>query len=299
MRFRTKFFTSKQKSGLEELSNIGFMESPSASLILDEKATILQVNKSFSELTGYSHDEAINKPVSFLKSGEHDHKFYKNLWHSILNHTKHEFEIYNRCKNGNQILVKEKIKKLSINGNNYFISIMEDITEHKKIFNRHMHLATHDPLTGISNRLLFEDRISHAIKNAARSSKKVALIMCDLNEFKDINDTYGHNFGDEALKEVAKTLQTSIREVDTVCRYGGDEFVILLEQIHSRKEVEDIINKIKLKFPLLVTKKEKQCHVAISIGYSIFPEHGTNYEQLFTIADSKMYDSKNHYYGRA
>lgn len=295
--FTSLFPKTTDKFDLKMLSNLAFMESPSASLILDSNAKILQVNKAFSSLTGYSYDEAINKSISFLKSDKHDHKFYKNLWNNIITYGKHEFELYNRCKDGSQILVREKVKKFLIGNKYYFISTQENITEHNKILNRHMHLATHDPLTGLANRVLFNDRFSHALKNAARSYKKTVLLMCDLNEFKDINDNNGHNFGDEVLKGVAKELKSSIREVDTVCRYGGDEFVILLEQINSKSEAEHIVNKIKSKFPLFVIKEDSQCTIGMSLGYSMFPEDGTNFEQLFIVADSKMYDAKKQYYG--
>ncbi|QSZ42574.1 diguanylate cyclase [Sulfurimonas aquatica] len=120
---------------------------------------------------------------------------------------------------------------------------------------------------------------------------------CDLNEFKEINDTYGHNIGDKILKMVSRKLQEIVRVTDTVSRYGGDEFMILLEHIENTDEASEIIEKIKSNFPVVCLESKSELHISISIGYASFPDEGTSFEQLSNLADIKMYDSKNDYYG--
>ena len=194
-------------------------------------------------------------------------------------------------------MIKEHINSLQIGISNYFVVTLEDITEQKKLVERNQYLATHDPLTGLANRTLFEDRFSHATLNAVRLRKKVAILMCDVNEFKGINDNFGHSFGDLVLQKIAKKLQATIRSSDTIARYGGDEFVIILEQLNTTQDAQKLLESCKSNFPLQVTKEQQTCEVHMSIGYASFPEDGTTLKQLMDHADRKMYQAKDLFYG--
>ena len=154
------------------------------------------------------------------------------------------------------------------------------------------HLAHHDTLTNLPNRVLLQDRIEHAKQNADRYNKTFAICFIDLDNFKDINDGYGHDYGDDILFQFAQTLQKNIRKVDTVARVGGDEFILLLEQLDSKDEVEKIIKKIQesLKEPLI--SKSIEFTVGASFGISIYPTDGDDIKDLITKADNTMYEAK-------
>ena len=280
-----------------ELSSLSFMQSPSASIILDKDANILEVNNSFCEMIGYTIKELIGQPISILKSGKHDNIFYKKLWNIFNESNKHNFEIYNKCKDGTILLMEEKIVRIVKNKEVYFMVTVDDITEQRRLLNRHQHLATHDTLTGLANRTLLNDRYSQAILNAKRNHKKLAIFLCDLNSFKEVNDTYGHNFGDVVLQKISKNLQDLVRDTDTVARYGGDEFVIIVEHIHNNDEIIEIYNQLKSKSSVHVENKSGNCDMSMSIGHACFPADGLQFEQLISIADTRMYSNKQKYYG--
>jgi len=284
-------------SEVQDLSSLAFVNSPTSCFIADKDGKFVEVNHSFTKLNGYTNKELIGEPLSILKSGKHNNQFYKNIWIKSLELDSYSFEIYNRCKNTNIILMLEKVAKVKSNGNTYFLVTQEDITDKKKLENRQQHLATHDPLTNLANRTLLMDRFSQAVFHAKRKHNKIAVFLCDLNEFKDVNDTYGHNFGDKVLKAVANNLRNVIRDGDTVARYGGDEFVIIVEQLKMEDEIKTILAEIKRKSTLSVEDDAVSCDVSMSIGHAIFPSDGVAFEQLINLADTRMYDAKKDYYG--
>lgn len=298
MTFFKKFlaFNSKDTTS-HDLTSLAFLQSPVATVVTDEKGTIYNVNSSFTELMGYTQRDSIGENMSILKSGEYNHSFYKTLYAELVNLNKYTIEIKNRCKDGTIRLFNECIVAIQSANKKYYVVTFEDITEQRKLSQRYQYLATHDPLTGLANRTLLQDRFDHALLNATRSGKKIAVIMCDLNEFKELNDTYGHGIGDITLQKVANKLQACVRAGDTISRYGGDEFVIILEQIKEVKEVENIINLLKMEFPYAFKINSETYEVGMSIGYSCFPEGGTTFEQLTSQADMKMYREKDLYYG--
>lgn len=291
----TKLLPTQNKTP-QELTSLAFIESPIPSAIVSDSGVIVDVNYSFAQMMGYEREEILGERMSLFKSGEHNDAFYKDMWGRLLSAGRHDLELYNRTKNDTIILVRQKITQITNGAKRYFITTQEDITEEKKLYERNNYLATHDPLTGLANRALFDDRFTHSILNAVRTSKKMGLLMCDLNEFKSINDSQGHSFGDKVLQACAKKLQESVRKSDTVARYGGDEFTIVLEHIESYSEVKEKMMEILSHFPLKVSERGLECDITMSIGYAVFPEDGLSSEQLFRIADMKMYDAKDNYY---
>lgn len=276
--------------------SFGFKESPIASLIVTEKGEILQVNNSFLKMMGYKEEELLHENMSIFKSFKHDNAFYKNLWKNLDLHKEYSFEIFNRDKNGAIIHLKGRVQFVKSSKKEYFIVSFEDITQQRLHEQRQQHLATHDPLTGLANRALLTDRYEHAILNAKRHHTKLGIMICDLNEFKQINDSYGHNFGDAVLKEVSKRLESLIRASDTVARYGGDEFILILEQIGS-VNVEEMKKEIHNHLTFDINYENESCRINTAIGHACFPSDGTTFEQLVSVADNNMYDAKREYYG--
>ena len=291
----SNLFTLKSKE--TSCYSFAFEYSPVATLILSKEGKIVQVNETFTDLLGYRAHDIIGESMSFLKSSEHDSLFYKALHKKISETKKHTFEIYNRCKDGSILLFQEHVTSVEHSSKDFYIITLEDITQKRKQENRQLHLATHDPLTGLANRALLNDRYKHALLNAQRNHSKLGILICDLNEFKSINDEYGHNFGDEVLKAIALRLEDLVRESDTVARYGGDEFIIILEQVGSGEKVKEKLESIMNELTFTLEHNNQSCDISASIGHACFPEEGTTFEQLVGAADLKMYKAKNSFYG--
>jgi len=172
------------------------------------------------------------------------------------------------------------------------IAVFSDVTHHRKDAQEQAFLATHDPLTGLSNRILFNDRLDHAIEHAKRFEKHIGLIFCDLDNFKPINDTYGHTAGDEILKRVGSYLEELLRGEDTVCRFGGDEFVILIEELENFNYLDRVLKRINHLTSTPCMIDGKIIDVGMSIGASIYPYDGISPELLIKAADHAMYRAK-------
>ncbi|MEA2047459.1 MAG: diguanylate cyclase [Campylobacterota bacterium] len=264
-------------------------------LITDGNNKIVHVNDAFTHITGYTPSLIIGKDPKILKSGQHDKHFYKKIWHQLSINGYWQGEITNRKKNGEiyiEWLTINTIKDTQEKIEN-FIGIFSDVTHQRKDAHDHAYLATHDPLTGLSNRLLLDDRLKHAIDHAQRFDKCLSLIFCDLDNFKPINDTYGHTIGDVILKKVADSLKDIFRKEDTVCRFGGDEFVILLEELSSFDYLDTILQRINdiTKRPCIIDGHT--IPIGMSIGASIYPDDGLTPEDLIKSADNAMYRAKN------
>lgn len=264
-------------------------------LITDNNNQIVHVNDAFTSITGYSASSVIGKDPKILKSGQHDKHFYQKIWDQLSMNGYWQGEITNRKKNG-----EIYIEWLSINAIKdaqgqieNFIGIFSDVTHQRKDAHAQAYLATHDPLTGLSNRLLFNDRLEHAIDHAARFHKCISLVFCDLDNFKYINDTFGHSAGDEILKKVAHSLKDILRKEDTICRFGGDEFVILVEELESFEYLDNILQRISnlSNTPCLI--EGNATSVGMSIGAAIYPDDGIDPQTLIKAADSAMYKAKN------
>ncbi len=183
-------------------------------------------------------------------------------------------------------------------------TLVNEIQERKRIEQNLKHLAHHDALTNLPNRLLLDARLNHAIERANRNNQKVAVLFVDLDHFKNINDSLGHEVGDALLMTVSRRLQKSVREVDTVARLGGDEFIIIIEQINETSDLDNVLDKIKTATSKTTTIREHELYTSASIGISLFPDDGQTAEQLLRNADSAMYQAKetgrhkHHFYTR-
>ena len=275
-------------------------EAQEGILITDENSIILRVNQAFSDITGYSSHEVIGKTPSLLNSGRQDKAFYIDMWNRLDRTGSWSGEIWNRRKNGeiypeqlNITAVKDKVNVIT----NY-VATLTNITMRKAASDKIKDLAFYDPLTHLPNRRLLHDRLNQALVGSSLSGQKGALLFIDLDHFKLLNDTLGHDMGDLLLQQVAKRLLLAIREGDTVARFGGDEFVILLEDlsaqpIEAATKLEIIANKIiaSLNRPYFLGVHER--HNTPSIGARLFNGTEEAIEVLLKQADIAMYQAKD------
>jgi len=278
-----------------QMSSAVFMHTVDGVLITDAHNRIVQVNDAFTQITGFAPQAVLGKNPKLLRSGQHDAHFYKEMWDRIKMDGYWQGEIMNRRRNG-----EIYIEWLSINAikdahgkvENY-IGVFSDVTYQRKDAAEHAYLATHDPLTGLSNRLLLNDRLEHAIDHAKRFEKCIAVIFCDLDNFKPINDTHGHATGDSVLIQVAERLRSVLRKEDTVCRYGGDEFLILIEDLSEFETLDTVVQKIGTISQTPVHVGKQGLHIQMSIGVAIYPSDAQDADSLLDLADKAMYRAKN------
>ena len=286
-----------EKALVDDISSLAFTQSPIAMLILDENATILKTNLALNELTKYDEIDLVGKHISFFEFIQNvsllDDISYGNTMQTEQDNI---CDIYLRCNNNEHILVRKNSKNIMSDSKQYTILAFEDITEQNRILEHYQHLSTHDPLTGLANRVLLHENFKKAQHSAIRNHQKMALLLCDINEFKQFNDSHGHELGDSVLKLVAKTLEKVLRTNDTVARYGGDEFVLILGEIDNINQITQIIAKIKDAFPISCINDEENYKINMSIGYAYFPDEGYSFNELIQIADQNMYQEKKSFY---
>lgn len=297
--FITDITDRKNKEASLRIAATAF-ESQEGIMVTNEENIILRVNNAFTKITGYSSDEAIGKTPKLLFSGRQKKDFYKSMWDSINNTGLWSGEIINRRKNGElytQYLLITAVKDDLGNVTNY-VATLNDITLSKAAADEIKSLAFYDPLTKLPNRRLLLDRLQQALSTSSRNYQRGALLFIDLDHFKDLNDSLGHNTGDALLQQVAERLSSCVRKGDTVARLGGDEFVLLLEGLNKdeieagiQTEVigEKIINELNKPYKL----DDYDYLNTASIGATLFYNNDSSVESLLKQADIAMYESKS------
>lgn len=271
-----------------------FKYSNESIIITDAQNRILFVNPAFEIVTGYSAEEVIGKNPRILQSGMQDEQFYKKMWNDIKQHGVWKGEIWNKRKDGElylEWLTISVVKDQKGNVTNY-VAIFSDITEHKRNVEQLTRLALYDTLTNVPNRYLLEKELESIIRMSKKHNQSFALLFLDLDRFKNINDTLGHRVGDMLLKETAQRLKRMLRKQDTIARFGGDEFVIILPNLKHIREAAYMAEKIveSLKRPFCFNHQE--IYISTSIGISVYPYDGTDKETLIRMADRAMYQTK-------
>jgi len=269
-------------------------QSPVSIVITDHQGAIHYANPKFAEISGYTLSEVIGQNPRVLKSGETSPEEYQYLWTTITSGKTWHGEFHNRKKNGELYWERASISPIFNTQGviTHFVAVKEDITLRKQQEEQLYFQANFDPVTHLPNRTLAMDRLNQAIEIAYRHHHKTAVMFIDLDRFKAINDTLGHDQGDELLRETGQRLQSCLRKTDTVARLGGDEFLVILPKIKTAVEVAAIARRILnlLRHPLQLDLHE--VFVNASIGVAIYPEDGSQNSDLLKNADTAMYAAK-------
>jgi len=296
--FNNMMLAQEEREAALRIAAIAF-ETKEAIMVTDENTVIIRVNQAFTLLTGYSAKEVIGKPPSMLKSNYHDAEFFRRMW-KILRHANNwQGEILDRRKNGkvypawlNITAVVGKDGKVT----NY-VGAFVDFTERKQAKSKIHQLAFYDPLSQLPNRRLLLDRLRRAVATGARNQTCGALMFIDLDNFKTLNDTKGHDIGDLLLIEVAKRLQACVREGDSVSRFGGDEFVLLLEGLsedmaQAASQARGVGEKVLAELNKPYILEGNEYHSSLSMGITLFSNYKQKVDELLKQSDTAMYEAK-------
>lgn len=275
-------------------------ETHEAILITDNYANIIKVNRAFQNITGYSSEDVLGKNPRILSAGRQNKEFYEDMWQQLLSNGTWSGEVWDKRKNGQVYpkwltvtAVKDNTGKTT-----EYVGIFKDMTARKRADDEIHNLAFYDALTRLPNRRLLMDRMRSALSSSVRSHHYGAVLFLDMDKFKIINDTLGHDYGDRLLIEVSMRIQSCVRETDTVARLGGDEFVILLEEIDDHAEnaslkVSHIAEKIRASLTVPYQLKGSEYHSSPSIGVSLFYGNEESIDVLLKQADMAMYQAKD------
>ena len=265
-------------------------------LITKANGQICFVNSAFEKTTGFTLKQVQGKNPSILQSGKHTSTFYQEMWQAIAREGHWRGEVWNRRASGE--IFPEWISISTVFDDErkpaYYVGVFSDITIEERMRERLHKLAYYDATTDLPNRHLFMDRLNQAIADSRRNNRQFALLFIDLDRFKNINDTLGHSTGDHLLVEVSRRITASLREVDTVARMGGDEFMILLSNTDAEKDSQIVARKLLATMADPFDLDGRQYHISASIGISHFPADGTTAEDIIRHADIAMYQAKEH-----
>jgi len=283
-----------QQAERERLAMAMFTNSYEAIAITDAKGDIIMVNKAFRDQTGYEPEEVLGANPRILKSGRHDETFYRNLWDALQADDHWQGEIWNRRKDGDifPALVNISAVRDSAGKITHYVDQSTDISLQKQFEERITYLAYRDSLTDLPNRVLLRDRVEQALATAQREATPLALLFLDLDHFKNINDSLGHVVGDRLLREVAQRLSRAVREMDTVGRLGGDEFLVMLP-VTDAEAAAHVAQKLLDQISQPFAVEAHDLMVTPSIGIAMFPRDGASFDELLKTADTAMYRSKD------
>ena len=293
-----------EKAEAEEENRLAahvFANALEALVVTTGDGTIVRINPAFTKLTGYGAAEVVGHKANVLRSYHHDDAFYAQMWHSLLTTGSWQGELKNRRKDGSIFVARENIAALfepDLELPRYYVASFTDITAQVESQLHIEHLAHYDPLTDLPNRVLFRDRLNHAVTLASRETRKIAVLFLDLDGFKKINDSIGHRAGDTLLVEVARRLRACTRSSDTISRLGGDEFALVLERVESADDVVLVAEKLLSALSAVVMLEGREAFVGASIGISLYPDDGDSAETLLKYADTAMYQAKDEGKGR-
>ncbi|AZG36158.1 bifunctional diguanylate cyclase/phosphodiesterase [Shewanella psychromarinicola] len=285
---------SKQSEDARKLAASVFTYAREGIIITDTKGVIIDVNDAFSDITGYELSDVIGQNPRMLKSGLHLPEFYKEMWATLQQKGYWTGEVWNMRKNGEvypQILtISSVLDDIGVVQN--YVALFNDITAIKEHQGQLERIAHYDMLTNLPNRTLLADRLTQSMKHSQRQQSLLVVAFVDLDRFKKINDTYGHIVGDELLIVVSSRMKEALRNEDTLARIGGDEFVAVIENIHTMADCEPILERLLLAASDPVVVGGVRLEVSASIGVSIYPQDDVDADQLIRHADQAMYVAK-------
>jgi diguanylate cyclase (GGDEF)-like protein/PAS domain S-box-containing protein len=286
--------SGESQQELSELSDLAqaLLRCAGTGIYIVQDGKFQYVNPLFQEMTGYSELELLGKYSLDLVYPEDRETVREKAIESLKGRSSLPYEYRFVMKNGEEIWVLEKVASIEYKGKRATVGSFMDITERKQLEQQLADMATHDPLTGLPNRLLLSDRLAVGLAQAQRNNTSLAVMMLDLDKFKTVNDTFGHTVGDELLKAAGGRLIALVRRSDTVARMGGDEFVVLLPQIAKTEDAVRVAQKILETFREPFMIGAYQIYITTSVGIAIYPEDGEDIETLFRNADTAMYWAK-------
>jgi diguanylate cyclase (GGDEF)-like protein/PAS domain S-box-containing protein len=262
--------------------------------ITDAAANIIDVNDTFAQITGYDRADVLGQNPRILKSGKHTPEFYAAMWESLRKYGFWSGEIWNRRKSGEvyaELLTISAVLDNQGQTQNY-LALFTDITSIKKYQQELERIAHFDPLTELPNRVLLADRLNQAMIQAERRDQSLAVIYLDLDGFKAVNDSQGHQIGDELLILVSQRMKDVLREGDTLARIGGDEFVAVLVDLENLNDCKPILDRLLQAAASPVMMGETALQVSASIGLTFYPQDNVDADQLLRHADQAMYTAK-------
>ncbi len=284
----------REREEAQRLALTVFNTVDEAVVVTGADRKIVTINPAFTAITGYSDEEAVGRDPKFLSSGEQPPEFFRALWETLATTDAWQGEIWNRRKDGTVFLEGLSIRCIrnSTGEPKHYVGVFSDITRKKQSEELIWRQANFDSLTQLPNRRMFRDRLNQEIRKAKRTNQKMALLFIDLDHFKEVNDTLGHEKGDRLLIEAAARISDCVRETDTVGRLGGDEFTILVTNLDDTSSVErvaqDVVGCLAAPFAL----GDEPSYVSASVGIAIYPSDADNIEDLFKGADQAMYVAK-------
>ena len=289
----TEIALDAQAAALQTLS-LSVEHNPSSIMITDPEGMIEYTNLKFSEMSGFDRGEVLGKNPSILQSTITPLADYQNLWGAITVGKEWRGKLQNQKPSGQLYWVSTAILpiKSAAGETLHFVALQEDITERLALEKKMKYQATHDSLTGLPTRKLLIDRLSTAMAVARRNKSKAAVLFLDLDGFKEVNDTLGHDGGDYVLAQTAVRLSRCLREVDTVARIGGDEFLIVLTDMNDKASISNVANKVIKYLAKPYKLGREEANIGVSIGISLYPDHGLDPETLLKSADQAMYEIK-------
>ncbi len=291
---RTEIASRKKVEAKLRLAAKIIESTTEAIFVTDVDGTITHVNGAFTRISGYEKDEVVGKDLNFFDNDRHDPGFYEKVWQTVLNTGEWHGEIWDRRKNGDRYAKMLSVSAVKSQGGvvSHYVGIFRDITKMKEHEHRLHRMAHFDALTGLPNRGLFYDRVNQAIHAAKRYGHAIAIMLLDLDRFKNINDTLGHGLGDQLLIAAAERLKTGLRKSDTAARLGGDEFGVCLPIIRSSLDAVTICKGILKRLAEPIHLNGRQLVASASIGIAHYPADGDSVELLLQNADTAMYHAK-------
>ncbi|MDP3877440.1 MAG: EAL domain-containing protein [Methylobacter sp.] len=290
----TDITQQKLSEGKLSMASVIFNNIGESIFVTDKDKKIISVNEAFTLMTGFTQREVHGKNTHFLQAKKKDLKVDEALTEYGMGMNGWQGEVWRRHKNNKDFPSWTSVSEVkdSDGAVTHYVHVFMDITHFKKAQDHLGFLAYHDPLTKLPNRLLLKDRIDHSLQNAQREGSQAAVLFLDLDRFKGINDTYGHDIGDGLLMEVSKRIKNLVRKEDTFSRYAGDEFVVFMENIPDAKNPAKLAKKLIDTFDAPVYIKGHRLKISTSVGISLFPQDGRDTETLITNADAAMYRAK-------
>ncbi len=264
-------------------------------LITDDKLQTISINPVFTQMFGYTETDVLGKPPSFLNSGKHDANYYAKMWQDLNATGYWQDEILNRCQNGEikPCLLGISVVRDTDSQIQHYIGIYSDISRYKQAQAEVDFLSRHDAMTRLPNRRLLRDRAEYALIVARETHSKLALLVLDIDHFKNINDSLGHQLGDTVLQDIVVRLQSILQHNETLSRSSGDEFLILLPNLRDTEQIDQTLQNLQQCMSQAFVVSQQELLISLSTGIAIYPDDGDNFDSLLKAADIAMHRAKS------